>query len=393
MLTPLCTSANLGTRIAGSSTNGVSPASGPYQTYIQRVSTISANDAWGVGYYNQTSSSPVSTFTEHWNGTQWTHVPSPNPKASNDSELEDVSAVSANDVWAVGTWYDFSSALSQSLVEHWNGTKWTIVPSPNPGSAYGDRVALHAVDAVSASDIWVAGMFTNYVKGGKVTGFAEHWNGTKWTLVHTPNPVNSDDTEVADVSAVSATDVWVTGVTCPAPTSCTTSGQYSTFTEHWNGKTWAIVPSPSPAANSQLAGVSAVSAKNVWAVGTAGQGISSSLATLIEHWNGKKWIRVKSPSPTSIDALASVDAVSANDVWAVGIAFNGSGVNTLIEHWNGTKWTHVASPNTPFITSALIGASAISASDIWAGGASYNGLVYSSLFEHWNGSKWTIVKS
>lgn len=67
----------------------------------------------------------------------WSVVPSPNPatiSVSNDV-LEGVSALADNNVWAVG---NFSSSngnnVKHSLVEHWNGTAWGVVPSPNVGS-------------------------------------------------------------------------------------------------------------------------------------------------------------------------------------------------------------------------------------------------------------------
>src|SRR2546421_12354483 len=43
-------------------------------------------------------------------------------------------AISESDAWAAGyTFSDVSSSLT--LIEHWNGVAWEIVPSPNPGSS------------------------------------------------------------------------------------------------------------------------------------------------------------------------------------------------------------------------------------------------------------------
>ncbi len=38
--------------------------------------------------------------------------------------------MSVNDVWAVGEYIDFGSF--HTLTEHWNGTVWSVVPSPSP---------------------------------------------------------------------------------------------------------------------------------------------------------------------------------------------------------------------------------------------------------------------
>src|SRR4051812_24761987 len=37
--------------------------------------------------------------------------------------------LSADDVWAVG-WTKYFT-MSQTLIEHWDGVKWKVVPSPN----------------------------------------------------------------------------------------------------------------------------------------------------------------------------------------------------------------------------------------------------------------------
>jgi len=100
---------------------------------------------------------------------------------------------------------------------------------------------------------------------------------------------------------------------------------YRTLILRCNGTRWVRVPSPSPAADggSQLHAVAATG-KIVWAVGYAG------LKTLIERWNGTAWTRVITPSPPGADDLAGVTAISARDAWTVG---QGNG-QTLIVHWN-----------------------------------------------------------
>ena len=75
----------------------------------------------------------------------WTVVSSPS-----GGQLNGVASVSAHDVWAVG-----QTLAPGTLAEHWGGTAWSVVPTPNPvpGS---DR--LSAVAAVSTSDVWAVGI-------------------------------------------------------------------------------------------------------------------------------------------------------------------------------------------------------------------------------------------
>src|SRR5207245_6465223 len=105
---------------------------------------------WAVGDSHTTS---FQTLIEQWNGKKWSIVTSPNPGAQLN-ELFGVAAVSANDVWAVGSFALTGFSPSQPLIEHWNGTSCSAVSSPNVGT---QTNGLNAITAVSASDMCAAG--------------------------------------------------------------------------------------------------------------------------------------------------------------------------------------------------------------------------------------------
>src|SRR5690242_3634233 len=65
---------------------------------------------------------------------KWSVVPSPNPNGPGN--LNAVAAVSAHDIWAVGGFNNQATGAQQTLIEHWNGTIWQIVASPNPSATY-----------------------------------------------------------------------------------------------------------------------------------------------------------------------------------------------------------------------------------------------------------------
>jgi hypothetical protein len=141
----------------------------------------------------------------HWNGTTWTQVPSPNP-SSTSNLLNGVSVSSAADAWAVGK-YDNSAGTAQTLTEHWNGTTWKRVLSPSPGGA--SRFStLNGVAAVSATDAWAAGDYSNSANADET--LTEHWNGMAWKQVPSPNP-SSTGNILNGVSASSASDIWAVG--------------------------------------------------------------------------------------------------------------------------------------------------------------------------------------
>src|SRR2546422_923441 len=112
-------------------------------------------------------------------GGKWSIVPSPNVGSSFD-QLNGVTAVSASNIWAVGD--DYTNGVVQTLIEHWNGTRWQVVPSTNAGSV--DDVLL-GVAAVSASNIWTVGY--DQRGNGAVQTLIEHWNGTSWQVIPSPN--------------------------------------------------------------------------------------------------------------------------------------------------------------------------------------------------------------
>ncbi len=290
-----------------------SPSPSAFSNVLSGVTAVSANDIWVVGSFANAHDIP-QTLTEHWNGTTWSVVPSPNAGTSTTNVLNAVQADSANDVWAVGQ-FSAASGFRQTLTEHWNGKKWSVVSSPNVGTH--DNI-LHGVTTVSAHDVWAVGDFLD--SNSNAHTLIEHWNGTTWSVVPSPSPVAST---LNDVKAVSANDVWAVGGAAPS----------QTLTEHWNGTKWSVVPSLSPGTNDNaLAGVAIISAHNIWAVGFA---LNNGLAqTLIEHWNGTTWSVVPSPNPSS--TLNFLNGVAADpysgQTWAVGVFFDASGAEkTLTE--------------------------------------------------------------
>ncbi len=329
-----------------------SPSPGEFNA-LNGVAEVSANDVWAVG---TNSSSTTGTLIEHWNGTTWQVVASPNPGAT-DNSLQAIAAVNATNIWAVGL-YQNSSSPSQTLIEHWNGTTWQVVASPNVGTDYNQ---LTGVAAVSASNIWAVGSSRNSNNVSQT--LIEHWNGKLWKIVANPN---MNDSFLSGVTVVSATNIWAVG------DGTNSSGTNQTLIEHWNGTTWQIVASPNTGTvPNDLWGVAAVSASNIWAVGDYGMPSNPPTQTLIEHWNGTSWKIVSSPNGgTGHNQLTSVAAVSATNLWAVGNDTNSNSPSqTLIEHWNGTSWKVVASPNVGTSDNGLSSVTAVTATNLWAVGA------------------------
>jgi hypothetical protein len=254
---------------------------------------------------------------------------------------------------------------------------WHRVAAPPAGG----EVRLNAVVTLSPTDAWAVG------KNG--TALIEHWDGVSWSVFPGPTPRWG---VLESVAAVAPNDVWAVGhytkVSSPV-------GIQETLTEHFNGKVWRRVPSPSPGYNGNDLDSVAVGRGGPWAVGTYyTPGPTLSLA---ERFVGGAWTVV--PTPNDMNALfnsfSSVRIVSANDVWAIASLGAGGGELTHFVHWDGSSFSDVAGP--PVAFGGPFNIAVISASDLLAVG--FQGDVTTSpetqtpIVEGWDGASWTLKSS
>ena len=321
-------------------------------------------------------------------GTGWSVFASPNP--SGGGLLTGVTCASGSQCWAVG--YNNPTpggGVHQTVIEQWNGTSWTIVTSSNTSpNQYNE---LHGVTCSSASDCWAVGFYYN----GSYQTLIEHWNGSSWAIVTSPNTSATQWNQLYAVTCTSTSDCWAAGDY--VVTDVLGDQFFQTLVEHWNGTSWTIVSSPNtitvaghPLASNRFYGVTCASASDCWAVGYSDNGnafFGEPLQTLIEHWNGNSWAIVTSPNNgTATNLLNGVTCVSASQCLAVGFYFNGNGsvFQTLIEQWNGTAWAIVTSPNPSVHANELFGVTCPSASECWGAGIhAESGAVPQTLIEHY----------
>jgi hypothetical protein len=299
------------------------------QSLLKSVSCVSATNCTAVGYYNPPGSI-AQTLAEHWDGSTWSVVPTPNPtgETAESAYLEGVSCASASSCMAVGYWYSDNTPLA--LAEYWNGSTWalqTVETTQFPRELYG--VSCHGATSCTA------------VGTGTV---AEHWNGTAWRTEALSFPAGTADQNLYGVSCASDSDCMAVG---QAETS---AGIMVTLAEQRTGLTWSASEPVNPSsAYDTLTGVSCRTTTNCVAVGqddnTSGTGV-----TLAESWNGSAWSAGTTPNPaTSTGAsLAGVSCALAATCTAVGSYTTASGVTlTLAEHLSGGKWVLQPTPNIP----------------------------------------------
>jgi hypothetical protein len=225
------------------------------------VTATSSSNAWAVGLVGGGPGSPGPTtpLIEHWNGRTWTiqHFQEP----AGGGQFGGVAALSPSNAWAVGNTGDANERTGQTLIEHWNGRNWTRIPSPNEGEAS----FLHSVAVISSDNAWAVGYYI--AADGTYRTLALYWNGKRWTVV--PSQTPGGDGQFLGVAASWTHNVWAVGIR--NPTRCGNGGPpCKTLIEHWDSKRWTLLASPNPPSRylNVLWGVSAVSRSDIWAAGS-----------------------------------------------------------------------------------------------------------------------------
>lgn len=382
-------------------------------TQLFGVFCTSARNCWAVGEIRHGSAEANEML--RWNGTRWRGVSVPNPAGTSGdamNELDAVRCLSARDCWAVGSTTKNEVTFAEAL--HWNGTRWSKQPVPQPGgTGTGDAAFLTDSVCVSPKNCWAVGAY-GFDEGVTVrlANLVMHWNGKKWRKVDgIPNPAGSGTGRVNFLDAVR----------CFSATSCVADGENLFLPPlgrigvlnqalHWNGRKWSKQRTPNPAGTTNgkenaLFALACGSSKGCWGVGYYGT-IESTQKSLNEilQWNGSKWASTKSvpdPGGTGSDAFNQLDGAtcsSPRNCWALGSYGTSSGakVNEAL-HWTGGKWRLVKTPNPGGTamndSSTLYAARCTSASNCWAVGSEQtgNGVLENEIL-HWNGKKWTAVK-
>lgn len=383
---------------AGGLFGGGRPAP-PYSVpYLADVSVTSAHSAWTVG-----STGEGTSVAWRWDGSSWQSVSL--PTVSGKLSLTSVSAVDDGEAWAVG-WrtrrIDRFNYDTHAVIEHWDGTRWRMVPAPYHGQS-----SLFSVAASGPQNVWAVGEIYHDTKEtlkdmeqGKFPVHHDrlllfHWDGTSWST-ETPAWGRPRYGIVPDAKVVATgpTDVWVVSSGLESDTTGADGKTLKETTpaqiEHWNGETWAAVPLPFGPKDPGFA-FSATSADDAWAVGSyrkAGRSL-----TLAAHWDGRSWEIAPTPSRSVDSILSDVVAVGPNDVWAAGESqwLKVSGKTTtskepiaLFEHWDGRSWRIM--PGAAPVIDGTLAISAARDGAAWAVGS----CVYDNVVARWSDSAWQV---
>jgi hypothetical protein len=253
-------------------------------------------------------SSNGATLAERWNGTTWTIQPTPD---TSGSSLNGVACTSANACTAVG------SSNGATLAERWNGTIWTVqtTPIPDTGPALGGGGSLTGVSCTSATACIAVGWedICDFTCGCCGLALAERWDGTTWTIQDT-----IDSTPAIIYSTFSA-------VSCSAATACTAVGSApanvgGTLAERWDGNRWTVQTSPTSSGVGALVNLSGVTCTSATAC--------SAVGNYAERWDGNTWTVQTTPNDGSVNGVSCTSATEC-------IAVGSSDGMTLAERYSG----------------------------------------------------------
>lgn len=176
---------------------------GNQDNVLAAVSAALQTDAWAVGTYDPTSTSPLATLAQHFDGRRWTAYPLPNVGVQENSLLA-VSMPMPGRAWAVGYYVD-GHFQQRTLVQHFDGNNWSVVPSRSLGE---EQNILCGVAAISDCDVWAVGAEEDAY--GLWDTLTEHWDGSEWSVVKSVDPgVNGN--QLYAVKAKSSHDIYAVG--------------------------------------------------------------------------------------------------------------------------------------------------------------------------------------
>jgi hypothetical protein len=306
---------------------------GARQNELRGVACATATSCTAVGDF--ANPGPFATLAERWDGAKWRIQRTLNPADATGTQLSGISCVSATACEAVG--FSVNSAdLYRTLAERWDGTKWRIQRTPNPAGA--NPSYLEGVSCTSATACTAVGVYESHPP--TLAPLAERWNGTRWTIQRTPNPGGAAGVQLNGVSCPAIRACTAVGYYANSDQM-----QARTLAERWNGTKWTVQATANPTAGSEF-GLYSVSCPSTTACTAVGDFFHGTFVTLAEQWNGARWTLQATPNGTQESSLTGISCSSATACTAVGAFANSSFLyQTLAERWTGTRWTIQSTPD------------------------------------------------
>ena len=338
----------LGGGSAGAASRAGDGADGAFLALDARTKS----DVWAAGW--QASGNLILPLVKHFDGSAWREVSVPSDLG--EAQIKGIAAVGRANVWFVGELWNRDVAFAL----HWDGSALTEVAVPRPGL----MSSLNAVSASSSGDVWAVGDYTDNLMPHKVRSLVEHWTGSAWQVVASPNLDGPWYNELTAVRAFGPNDVWAAGWS-----------DYQPLVMRWNGSQWAFDSSVGGQEYDMFNALAGPSSDDLDAIGSQHDFVA-------KHWDGSRWTGVATQGPF----LFGASALPNGDIWGVGTDFVNNRTKAILIHGNGWKATRTPSPGTEPYGNILFAVDALGASNVWAAGTGDSPLIL-----QWTGTRWKTV--
>jgi hypothetical protein len=314
-----------------SATPTVDPA--PPGSRLHALTCRSAGECVGVG-----TSAPETALIERWNGSKWSLQAAPRMPSGDGRRLHGVACPTVKRCFAVGGQHDNLNEQQRTLIERWDGTRWTALPGATDPLA--PNTELYDVTCATSTRCFAVGYSDG--RGGPSKAIRV-WNGRRWA--DSPSPQRNFET--------------LYDVTCPRPALCFAVGREFPdgvdpipLIERRSGGKWTAMNILAPYPDSgELLGAACTGPKNCIAVGRSfsesGDWRRGPSRAFAERWDGTRWriIPVPHPSGAASSALSAVACRNAVECIAVGELEVDGIVRPLTQRWDGSRWTRESTPS------------------------------------------------
>jgi hypothetical protein len=250
--------------------HNVAPPPGASFETLMGISCSSPTRCVSVGEMI-TGAAEIWPAVEFWDGTTWLPGLVPTPAGSDYARLSAISCSSENACVAVGSFgtgcASNSGCTTHALAETWNGRTWSI--ENLPGLSDAREAELHSVSCATPSACIAVG-FSDPANSNQDYPLAESWNGSGWTIA--PTPPTYPGVAAARLSGVSCPAVDACATVGYQGFRREFHGEQSQepLVDRWNGSNWTIERTPALQGpfNGAFTALSCVSPSSCAAVGT-----------------------------------------------------------------------------------------------------------------------------
>jgi trimeric autotransporter adhesin len=300
---------------------------------------VSGGDLYVGGEFINAAGIATADNIARWDGNAWSALGS---DASGDGALDHrvlALAVSGGDLYVGGEFTDAAGIATADYVARWDGSAWSALGS----DASGDGALDWRVNAlaVSGSDVYVGGAFTD-ASGIPGADDIARWDGSAWSALGSDASGEAALDDSVHALAISGSDLWVGGKFTDAAGIATAD-----HVARWDGSAWSAVGSDGLGDGALDGSVLAlaVSGSDLYAGGVFEDAAAIATADFIARWDGSAWSAVGSVASgdAALDGWVHALAVIGSGLYVGGEFTDAAGIPATgnIAGWDGSAWSAV----------------------------------------------------